>query len=88
MREGGEEEERALLGGYRDGVSYVSGLVFVMGFVINMISRLEGVDASDRWWVFSGRVVVLIVFGMFSALSLWLYWSGIGQILGYEEDDE
>jgi hypothetical protein len=88
VRERPAAVESALLGHYRDGVSYGSGFVFVVGFVLNLISRLEGADASDRWWLFSGRVAVLIVFGVFSAISLWLYWSGIGQVLGHEEDDE
>jgi hypothetical protein len=81
------EEESALQGGYRDGVSYGSGVVCVVGLVINVLSRLEGVDASDRWWVFSGRGVVLVVFGVLSAISFWLYWSGIGDVLGHEDDD-
>ena len=86
VRERPADEESALLSRYRDGVSYGSGLVFVVGLVINLVSRLEGVEASGRWWLFSGQLPVLIVFGAFSALSLWLYWSGIGQVLGHEED--
>jgi hypothetical protein len=85
-RERAEEEERALLGGYRDGFSYGSGFVFVVGLVMNLISRLESVEAVDGWWLFSGRVAV-VVFGVFSAMSLWLYWSGIGHVLGPEEDE-
>jgi hypothetical protein len=56
--------------------------------VVNLVSRWEGVQTSNRWWLISGRALVLIVFGLFSALSLWLYWRGVGQVLENEEDDE
>jgi hypothetical protein len=88
VRERPAEEESALLGRHRDGILYGSGFVFVVGLVINLVSRLEGAHASGRWWLISGQTPVLIVFGVFAALSLWLYWSGIGQVLGHEEDDE
>lgn len=88
VRERPAEEESDLLGRHRDGLSYGSGLVFVVGLVANLISRLEGVQTSDRWCLISGRTPALIVFGVFSALSLWLYWRGIGQVLEDEEDDE
>lgn len=68
MRERPAEEESALLGRYRGGVTYGSGFVFVVVFVINLVSRLEGSQASDRWWLFSGRASVLILFGVFSVL--------------------
>ena len=54
--------------------------------MVNVVSRLEGAEVSGRWWLFAGRVTVLVVFGVFSVISLWLYWSGIGQLLGHEED--
>ena len=88
VRERPAAEEGALLGRYGGGFSYGSGFVFVVGFVINFVSRLEGAEASERWRLFSGRVSVLMLFGVFAALSLWLYWSGIGDVLGHEEDDE
>ena len=88
VRERPAAEESARLSHYRDGVSYGLGFVFVVGLVINLVSRLEGADASDRWWLLSGRVSVLIVFGVFAALSCWLDWSGIGHVLGHEKDDD
>jgi hypothetical protein len=88
VRERSAKEESALLGRHRDGIAYGSGFVFVVGFVVNLVSRLEGTQASSRWWLISGRTPVLIVFGVFAALSLWLYWSGIGEVLGPEADDD
>ena len=88
VRERPAQEESALLGRYGGGFSYDSGFVYVVGFVINLVSRLEGAEASGRWWLSSGRGSVLILFGVFSALSLWLYWSGIGHVLGHEEDNQ
>ena len=72
----------------RGGFSYGSGFVFVVGFVINFVSQLEGAEASEQWWLFTGRASVLMLFGVFAALSLWLYWSGIGDVLDHEEDDD
>lgn len=86
VRERPEDEEQALLGRYTDRTYYGSGFLFVAGFVINLVSRLEGSEASWRWWLVSGRMTVLVVFGVFSVISLWLYWCGIGQVLGNEED--
>jgi hypothetical protein len=65
-----------------------AAVVYTTGLVINLVSRLEGAEASSRWWLFSGRVAVLVVVGVFSAISLWLYWSGIGHVLGHEEDTD
>jgi hypothetical protein len=50
--------------------------------------RLASAHASTRWWLFSGRAEVLEVFGVFSVVSLWLYWSRIGRLLGHADDND
>jgi hypothetical protein len=86
VRERPEEEERALLGWSSDSAFYGSAFLFVAGFVINVVSRLESATASTRWWVLSGRAEVLMMFGGFAVVSLWLYWSQIGRLLGHADD--
>jgi hypothetical protein len=88
VRERPEEEERALLRWSSDSAFYGSALLFVAGFVINVVSRWESGHASTRWWVVSGRAEVLMVFGVFAVVSLWLYWSQIGRLLGHADDDD
>lgn len=65
VREQPAEEESDLLGRHQDELSYGSGLVFVVGLVASLISRLEGVQTSDRWWLMSGWTLALIVLGYF-----------------------
>jgi hypothetical protein len=50
------------------------------------VRRVEQAEVSTGWWFFSGRVEVLIAFGTFSAISLWLYWARIGSLLHQAED--
>lgn len=46
VRERPEEEERALLRWSSDSAFYGSAFLFVAGFVVNVVSRLESVNAS------------------------------------------
>ena len=88
VRDQPAEEERAVLRHSSDGAFYGSGFLFTAGLVVNLVSRVEGAAASGRWWLFSGRVSMLMVFGLCAVMSLWLYWSRIGQALGHEEAAE
>jgi hypothetical protein len=56
------------------------------GFVFNVVSRVAQAEASTRWWLCAGRMEVLIAFGAFSVISLWLYWSRIRSLLHQAED--
>jgi hypothetical protein len=73
VRERPEKEERILLRQASDGAFYGLAFLFVAGLVVNAVSRLESVNASTRWWLVSGRAEVLVVFLVFSVVSLWLY---------------
>jgi hypothetical protein len=81
-----DAEETALLRTHTDTAPYWAGLVLWAGFVFNVVSRVEQTEASTGWWLCSGRVEVLIAFGTFSVISLWLYWSRIGSLLHQAED--
>ena len=84
--EGPDAEETALLRTHTDTAHYWAGFVLCAGFVFNVVSRVEQTEASTGWWLCSGRVEVLIAFGTFSVISLWLYWSRIGSLLHQAED--
>jgi hypothetical protein len=51
-----------------------------------MVNRVEQAEVSTGWWLCAGRVEVLIAFGAFSGISLWLYWARIGSLLHQAED--
>jgi hypothetical protein len=79
-------EETALLRTHTDRGHYWAGFVLCASFVLNMMNRVERAEVSMGWWLFSGRVEVLIAFGAFSVISLWLYWARIGSLLHQAED--
>jgi hypothetical protein len=81
-----EAEETALVRGHTDLAHYWAGLVFVAGFGLNLVRRLEPAEVSPGWWLFSGQVEVLLACGAFAVISLWLYWSRIGSLLHQPED--
>ena len=83
-----EAEETALVRGHTDLAHYWAGLVFVAGFGLNIVRRLEPAEESTGWWLFSGQVEVLLAFGAFALVSLWLYWSRIGSLLHQPEDSQ
>src|SRR6266487_2248823 len=79
-------EETVLLRTDTDTAHYWAGLVLCAGFVLNVVRRVEQAEVSTGWWLCAGRVEVLIAFGTFSVISLWLYWSRIGSLLHQAED--
>jgi len=81
-----EAEETARLRTHTDTAHYWAGFVLCAGFVLNVVSRLEQAEASTGWWLFSGQMEVLMAFGTFSGISLWLYWARIGSLLHQAED--
>ena len=83
-----EGEETALVRGHTDLAHYWAGLVFVAGFGLNIVRRLEPAEVSAGWWLLSGQVEVLLACGAFAVISLWLYWSRIGSLLHQPEDHQ
>lgn len=88
VQERPEAEETALLRGHTDLAHYWAGFVCVAGVGLNMVHRLEPAEASTGWWLLSGQVEVLLAFGVFAVVSLWLYWSRIGSLLRQPEDSQ
>jgi hypothetical protein len=81
-----QEEETYLLRTQTETTLYWTGLIFVSGFTLNLVSRLETGKASMGGWLFSGRLEVLSVFAAFAVVSLWWYWSRIGHLLNDGDD--
>jgi hypothetical protein len=86
VRQRPQEEESHLLRTQTATVYYWAGFLFVSGFTLNVVSRLEPGKASMGWWLFSGRLEVLAAFAAFSVVSLWVYWSRIGHLLNDTDD--
>ena len=86
VRYGPEDEASELLRTQSDSAHDWAGFLFLACFALNVVRRWEPAEASTEWWLFSGRVEVLIASGVCSVVSLWLYWSRIGSLLNEGED--
>ena len=76
-----EEEEQPidetnLLQGY----SFAAMLFFLI-FLDNLLRWIEGRGDSHWFWLCSGKLEILVVFGVLSLVAHFLYWSGIVAIL-------
>jgi hypothetical protein len=76
-RYGEDEEEQPidesnLLQGY-----HLAALLFVLIFVDNLLRWIEGRGDSNWFWLCSGKLEVLVLFGVLSVVGHILYWSGI-----------
>src|SRR5215470_13438826 len=74
--ERGEEEctivETNLLTGYTLG-----GMLCFLIFMDNLLRWMERGGNSDWFWLCSGKLEVVLLFGLFSLLAQFLYWSQI-----------
>jgi hypothetical protein len=73
---GGEEEctivETNLLTGYKLG-----GMLCFLIFMDNLLRWMERGGNSACFWLCSGKLEVVFLFGLFSLLAQFLYWSEI-----------
>jgi hypothetical protein len=72
-----EEEEQPidqtnLLRGYN-----FASMLFSLIFVDNLLRWIEGRGDSNWFWLCSGKLEVLVLFGVLSLVGHFLYWSGI-----------
>jgi hypothetical protein len=72
-----EEEEQPidqtnLLRGYN-----FASMLFSLIFVDNLLRWTEGRGDSNWFWLCSGKLEVLVLFGVLSLVGHFLYWSGI-----------
>ena len=72
-----EEEEQPidetnLLQGYR-----FAAILFFLIFLDNLLRWIEGRGDSNWFWLCSGKLEILVLFGVLSLVAHFLYWSGL-----------
>jgi len=60
---------------------YGAAMLFFVIFGDNVVRWIEGSETSHWFWLLSGEIEVLAVFGVLSVLALFAYWSRIGRAL-------
>jgi len=60
---------------------YVAAMLFFVVFGDNVVRWIEGSEASQWFWLFSGKIEAFVVFGSLSVLALFSYWSRLGRAL-------
>ena len=64
---------------------YIAAMLFFVVFGDNVVRWIEGSETSYWFWLFSGKVEALAVFGSLSVLALFFYWMRIGRALKAED---
>jgi hypothetical protein len=60
---------------------YVAAMLFFVVFGDNLVRWIEGSETSYWFWLFSGKIESLAVFGALSVVALFSYWSRLGRVL-------
>jgi hypothetical protein len=60
---------------------YVAAMLFFVVFGDNLVRWIEGSETSYWFWLFSGKIESLAVFGALSVVALFSYWSRRGRVL-------
>ncbi len=60
---------------------YVAAMIFFVVFGDNLVRWIEGSETSHWFWLFSGKIEALAVFGTLSVVALFSYWSRLGRVL-------
>ena len=74
-------EEAEVLEPHTINVHYVVAMLFFIVFGDNVVRWIEGSETSHWFWLLSGEVEALTVFGVLSVLALFSYWSRLGHVL-------
>ena len=74
-------DEAELLEPHTINVHYVAAMLFFVVFGDNVVRWIDGSETSYWFWLFSGKVEVLAVFGALSVLALFAYWLRLGRVL-------
>jgi hypothetical protein len=82
IRRGGPPQNEGTIPKQHHGRSFkwISLLLFVL-FVDNLVRYLGGTEESYWFWMLSGRLDAVLIFGSLSIICLFLYWSGITRTL-------
>ena len=74
-------DEAELLEPHTINVHYVAAMLFFVVFGDNVVRWIDGSERAYWFWLFSGQVEVVAVFGALSVLALFAYWSRLGRVL-------
>ena len=74
-------DEAEVLEPHEINVHYVAAMLFFVVFGDNVVRWIDGSETSYWFWLFSGDVEVLALFGALSVLALFSYWSNLGRVL-------
>src|SRR5437868_4082556 len=77
-----EEEPTTVQKHSREGYN-IAALLFFFLFLDNLLRRVEG-QAWEGFWLCSGRLEVVVLFGMLSLVAQFVYWSRIVSGLNQE----
>ena len=58
-----------------------AAMLFCLIFVDNLLRWIEGGGDSNWFWLCSGKLEILVLFGVLSLVAHFLYWSGIVAIV-------
>jgi hypothetical protein len=76
-----DRDEAEILESHTINVHYVAAMLFFIVFSDNVVRWIDGSETSYWFWLFSGNVEVLALFGALSVLALFSYWSNLGRVL-------
>ncbi len=76
-----EGDEADVLEPHTINAHYVAAMLFFVVFGDNVVRWIEGSETSHWFWLLSGEVEALTVFGVLSVLALFSYWSRLGRAL-------
>jgi hypothetical protein len=86
FRRGGPSQNEGPITEQHHGCTFywISILLFVL-FADNLVRYLEGTEQSYWFWILSGRLGAVLIFGSLSMIGLFLYWSGVTRTLNESE---
>ena len=73
-----EGDEAEVLEPHTINAHYIAAILFFVVFGDNLIRWIEGNEASRWFWLFPGKVEVLVIFGALSVLALFCTGQGLG----------
>ncbi len=73
-------DEADVLESHTINAHYVAAMLFFIVFGDNVVRCIEGSETSHWFWLLSGKVEALVVFGVLSVFALLLYWSKLGRV--------
>jgi hypothetical protein len=60
---------------------HFASMLFLLIFADNLLRWIEGRGDSNWFWLCSGKLEILVLFGVLSLVAHFLYWSGIVAIV-------